>query len=257
MTSLHKNKVALVTGGGSGIGLAAALAFSVEGATVVIADIDLNAANSAAELARANGSEASAIACDMRDRSQITSMIDKAASIHGRLDFAFNNVGVGGPIQPLGEYSDADWDSVIATNLTSVFLCMRAEIGVMLQQGSGVIVNCASVSGMAGMPGMPAYSASKHGILGLTKTAALDYAPHGIRINAVCPGTIHTPAVDRFLKDEPDAARPIIDAMIAAQPIGRLGTPEEVAAAVVWLCHPTASFMVGHGLVVDGGYLAQ
>jgi NAD(P)-dependent dehydrogenase (short-subunit alcohol dehydrogenase family) len=250
-------KVALVTGAGSGIGRAAANAFANAGAMVVVSDLNPDSGQAATDEICSSGAEASFVQCDVRDPSSIAALIAKAVETYGSLDCAFNNAGIGGPIQPLDDYPDEGWDEVISTNLTSIFHCMKHEVRQMMKQGSGAIVNCASVNGLAGMRGMPAYCAAKHGILGITKAAALDYAPRGIRINAVCPGTIHTPAVDAWLAADPVNARPFIDEMVRAEPIGRLGTPEEVAAAVVWLCSPAASFMIGHGLAVDGGYMAQ
>lgn len=250
-------KVALVTGSGSGIGRASAIAFAQAGATVVVSDVSAESGERVAEEIRQSGAKASFVQCDVRDADSIRALIAKTVELYGSLDCAFNNAGIGGPIQPLEDYPDDGWDTVIATNLTSIFHCMKHEIRQMLKQGGGSIVNCASVSGLVGTRNMPAYCASKHGIMGMTKVTALDYATQGIRINAVCPGTIHTPAVDAWLAADPENARPFIDEMIKAEPIGRLGTPEEVASAVVWLCSPGASFMIGHGLSVDGGYVAQ
>lgn len=250
-------KVALVTGAGSGIGRASALAFAQSRAKVIVSDVSVESGKAVSEEISDLGGDAHFIQCDVSDRNSIGALIADAVAYYGRLDCAFNNAGIGGPIQPLEDYPEDGWDQVIATNLTSIFLCMKHEIKQMLAQGGGSIVNCASVSGLAGTRGMPAYCASKHGILGLTKVTALDYAQQGIRINAVCPGTIQTPAVDAWLKNDPINAEPFIAEMVRAEPIGRLGTPDEVASAVIWLCSPGASFMIGHGLAVDGGYMAQ
>jgi len=249
--------VAMVTGGGSGIGRASALAFARAGAKVAVADLLADRAEAVVDEIRRAGGDALPVTCDLRRPQHAAGLADQVVQAYGRLDCAFNNAGVGGPIQPLDEYPDEAWDDVIATNLTSIFHCMKGEVRQMLKQGGGSIVNCASITGLAGTRGMSAYSASKHGILGLTKTAALEYATRGIRINAVCPGTIHTPAMDDFIRQDPERSQPFIDAMVAAQPIGRLGRPEEVAEAVVWLSSPRASLAVGSGLVIDGGYLAQ
>lgn len=250
-------KVALVTGAGSGIGRASALAFARAGATVMVSDILPDTGQAVVEEIRALGGKAAFQRCDVSDRRMIADLVTACVATFGGVDCAFNNAGIGGPIMKLADYPEEAWDQIMATNLTSIFLCMKYEIAQMLKQGGGSIVNCSSVTGLVGTRGMPAYSASKHGIMGLTKTAALDYAQQNIRINAVCPGTIHTPAVDAFLEREPDIAPQFIAEMIAGEPIGRLGTPEEIADAVVWLSSPGASFMVGQGLTVDGGYVAQ
>lgn len=250
-------KIALVTGAGSGIGHASALAFARAGATVVVADMLMDRCESVVRQITSEGGRASARQCDVRDAQQIDALFAAILDTYGRLDCAFNNAGIGGPIMPLADYPDAAWADVIGTNLTSVFHCMKHEITQMVKQGGGMIVNCASVTGLTGMRGMPVYCASKHGILGMTKSAALDYAQLGVRINAVCPGVIRTPAVDEWMEKDPQAASEFMRQMVASEPIGRLGTPDEVASAVVWLCSPGASFMIGHGLAVDGGYMAQ
>lgn len=257
MNKALNGKIALVTGAGSGIGHASALAFAQAGATVVVSDVLMDRCESVVGEITSTGGNASARRCDVRDPKQIDALFQYVLDTYGRLDCAFNNAGIGGPIMPLADYPDEAWNQVIATNLTSVFHCMKHEIRQMIKQGEGSIVNCASVTGLTGMRGMPVYSASKHGILGLTKTAALDYAQQGVRINAVCPGVIHTPAVDEWMAKDPEGAQQFMQLMTASEPIGRLGTPDEVASAVVWLCSPGASFMIGHGLAVDGGYTAQ
>jgi NAD(P)-dependent dehydrogenase (short-subunit alcohol dehydrogenase family) len=257
MNKALNGKIALVTGAGSGIGHASALAFARAGATVVVSDVLLERCESVVSEITREGGNASARQCDVRDPQQINALFQTVLESYGQLDCAFNNAGVGGPITPLAEYPDDAWSEVIGTNLASVFHCMKHEIQQMVKQGAGSIVNCASVTGLNGMRGMPVYSASKHGILGLTKSAALDYAQQGVRINAVCPGVIHTPAVDEWMEKDPDGAKQFMQEMTAREPIGRLGTPDEVANAVVWLCSPGASFMIGHGLAVDGGYTAQ
>jgi NAD(P)-dependent dehydrogenase (short-subunit alcohol dehydrogenase family) len=257
LTNPLQNKVAMVTGAGSGIGRASALAFARAGAAVVVSDISDAAGEKVVKEIDGAGGKAHFLRCDVRDRAAIAALVKGTVERFGRLDCAFNNAGIGGPILKLDQYADEDWDEVIRTNLTSMFVCMKHEIIQMLRQGGGSIVNCASVTGLAGIRGMPAYSASKHGILGITKVAALDYAQQGIRINAVCPGTIHTPAVDEFMANKPEIAVQFLAEMTAAEPIGRLGTPDEIANAVVWLSGPDASFMIGAGLTVDGGYMAQ
>lgn len=257
MTQPLAGKIAMVTGAGSGIGRAAALAFARAGASVMVSDISTASGQAVAREIVDMGVKAAFQPCDVRDRGQIAALIEACVGTFGRLDCAFNNAGIGGPILKLGDYPEDAYDDLIATNLTSIFLCMKLEIAQMLKQGGGTIVNCSSITGLVGTRGMPVYSATKHAILGLTKSSALDYARDNIRINAVCPGTIHTPAVDAFLEADPDVARPFIDEMIAAQPIGRLGTPDEIGEAVVWLSSPASSFMLGQGLTVDGGYVAQ
>lgn len=257
MAGILDGKVAMVTGAGSGIGRAAALAFARAGATVMVSDISADTGQKVAGEITAMGGKSAFQPCDVRDRGQIAMLVEACVSTFGSLDHAFNNAGIGGPILKLGEYPEDAYDDLIATNLTSIFLCMKHEIAQMLKQGGGTIVNCSSITGLVGTRGMPMYSATKHAIMGLTKSTALDYAQDNIRINAVCPGTIHTPAMDAFLEANPAVARPFIDQMIAAQPIGRLGTPDEIGEAVVWLSSPAASFMLGQGLTVDGGFVAQ
>jgi NAD(P)-dependent dehydrogenase (short-subunit alcohol dehydrogenase family) len=247
-------KVALVTGGGGGIGLATARAFAEAGASVIIADNDEALAHGAAAGLRSTGYEVLAVACDVRDRGQVKAMIDKAVGTYGRLDVAFNNAGINCVGAPMLESEDEEFDIILDVNLRGTWNCMKAELRKMTAQGSGAIVNCSSIGGMRGSKGRAAYSASKFGVIGLTRASALDYASTGIRINAVCPGIIgNTPMAMRVTKNnDPD----IIKAFVAAEPIGRLGEPEEIAAAVLWLCSPGASFMVGHAMAVDGGILA-
>ncbi len=247
----------MVTGGGSGIGRAAALAFARAGATVMVSDMSAETGQSVAGEITAIGGTSAFQQCDVRDRGQIKALVDACVGSFGRLDHAFNNAGVGGPNMKLGDLPEDAYDDLIATNLTSIFLCMKHEIAQMLKQGGGTIVNCSSVVGLVGLRGMPVYTATKHAIMGLTKSSAIDYAQDNIRINAVCPGTIHTPAVDAFLEASPDIAKPFIESLIGQHPIGRLGTPDEIGEAVVWLSSPASSYMVGQGLTVDGGYTAQ
>lgn len=250
-------KVALVTGGAAGIGEGAARAIAAAGARLIIADIDrTNGERVAAELTAA-GQLTTFVACDFRDRGAIAALYTAIEQQFGRLDCAFNNVGIGGPFAPLGDYPEEAWDELLATNLTSMFLCMKHEIRMMQAQGKGAIVNCSSVTGHVATPNMPGYVASKHAILGLTRSTAHDYATQNIRVNAVCPGTIHTAAVDAYLERDPVGGPAYIAAMVAGQPIGRLGTPAEVGNAVTWLLSDAASFVTGHGLVADGGYLTR
>ena len=245
-----ENKIALITGAGSGMGLATAEAFAAAGAAVVLADVNEAAARAAAEQLAASGHKAIAVRCDVADEAQVQAMVDQTVSTFGRLDAAFNNAGVQSPVAEVADASGEDFDRVNAINLRGVWNCMKYELLQMRQQGSGAIVNNSSLGGLVGLPGRAIYHAGKHGVLGLTKSAALEYASRGIRINAVCPGIIDTAMVSGMLASQPEAMKELM----RDQPIGRLGRPEEIASAVLWLCSPGASFVIGHALVVDGGY---
>ena len=242
-----ENKVALV---GSGMGLATARAFAEAGAAVTLADVDENTVRSAAEGLVSAGHKAIAIRCNVADETEVAAMVEQTVSTFGRLDAAYNNAGVQSPAVETADASGEEFDRVNAINLRGVWNCMKHELRQMRKQGSGAIVNCSSIGGLVGIPGRAIYQASKYGVIGLTQSAALEYASSGIRINAVCPGTIETPMVADMLAKEPDAMKDIL----RDQPIGRLGRSEEIAAAVLWLCSPGASFVIGHALVVDGGY---
>lgn len=244
-------KVVLVTGGSSGIGRAAALAFAEQGARVVVANRNEASGQEAVKAIRTAGGEAVWIQCDVSKHDQVQGLMEAIIATYGRLDCAFNNAGSGGQGGWLAEIQEEDWDLTIDGYLKSVWMCMKYEIPEMLKTGGGAIVNNSSVDGKRAFPWDPVYSAAKHGVLGLTKSAALQYANQGLRINAVCPGWIRTPALESTLQHEPEAEQQ----MLLHQPIGRLGTPEEVAQAVLWLCSARASFMVGCALDVDGGYL--
>ncbi|GFH63442.1 MAG: oxidoreductase [Candidatus Desulfovibrio kirbyi] len=246
----YENKVALVTGAGQGIGLAAAQAFAEAGASVVLADVNEAAVCAAAAALVSAGRKAIAVHCDVTDDGQVAAMIDRTIKTYGRLDAAFNNAGIQTPQTPAAEMSNADFDRTITINLRGVWNCMKYEIPHMLKQGEGAIVNTSSQGGMTGFPGQAAYIASKHGVIGLTRTAALDYAQNGIRVNAICPGAIRTPMAEALLKGNTE----IEAALVKSIPIGRLGKSEEIANAVLWLCSPWASFVLGHALVVDGGF---
>ncbi|WNG43733.1 glucose 1-dehydrogenase [Archangium minus] len=249
----YAGKVALVTGAGSGMGLATARAFAEAGASVVLADANEKSVRAAAEKWISEGYKALAIYCDVSDDAQVAAMVDRTVSTFGRLDAAFNNAGVMAKVAETADSSLEEFDRVTNINLRGVWSCMKHELRQMLRQGSGAIVNCSSIGGMRGNPGIPSYIASKHGVIGLTRTAALEYAAKGIRVNAICPGTIDTPIARDVVSGDEKA----FDALSRSSPIGRIGKPEEIASAVLWLCSPGASYVVGHALVVDGGLAAR
>jgi NAD(P)-dependent dehydrogenase (short-subunit alcohol dehydrogenase family) len=248
-----EGQVALVTGASSGMGLATAKAFAEAGAAVVLGDINGEAITAAAEELSAAGHQAIGVTCDVADEAQAAAMVQRAVAAFGRLDMAFNNAGVQAPPSDAADEPAEAFDHVNAVNLRGVWTCMKHELRQMRAQGSGAIVNCSSLGGLIGLPGRAAYHASKHGVLGLTKSAAVEYAPRGVRINAVCPGTIDTPMVADMLQSQKDA----MDEIMKQQVIGRLGRADEIAAAVLWLCSPGASFVIGVGLPVDGGFTAH
>jgi len=248
-------KTALVTGGGSGIGRAASLAYAREGARVVVADVNVEGGEETVLQIKAAGGDAILVYADVSVPEDTQNMVAQAVEAFGSLDCAFNNAGIsGGRDRRLtADYLEEDWDRVIGINLKGVWLCMKAEIPQMLKQGGGAIVNTASVAGLVAISGTVAYIAAKHGVTGITKAAALEYAKSGIRVNAVCPGYIHTPMVQGIF-DEIDGFE---DRVASRHPIGRLGEPSEIAEAVVWLSSDAASFVTGHNMPVDGGYTAQ
>ncbi len=251
MEKPFKDKVALVTGGSFGIGKATAIAFAKRGAKVLVADW-VEDGETLQAISEAGG-EAVFTHCDISAESDIRAMVNKVLDTYGQLDFAFNNAGIEGEQAATAECSVENWDKVLGINLRGTWLCMKYELQHFLKKGKGAIVNTASVAGLVGFSGIPAYTASKHGMVGLTKTAALEYAKQGIRINAICPGLIRTPMVDRFTGKDKTVEQQYVD----MEPVGRMGEPEEVAEAVLWLCSEAASFVTGHALAVDGGWTAQ
>ena len=248
-----EGKVALITGGSSGIGRAAAMAFARAGARVVLGNRRVPEGEETVKSVNDAGGEAILVKTDVTKAAEVEALVTAAVEAYGRLDCAFNNAGTTGAMARTAECTEENWDAIINLNLKGVWLCMKYEILQMLKQGGGAIVNNASVAAMVGLRGGPAYSASKGGVIQLTRTAALEYAQKGIRVNAVCPGYVLTPMTEGHLKENPE-----FEAQIKKyQPLGRLGTAEEVAEAVVWLCSDAASFITGHPLVIDGGSLAQ
>ena len=251
MEKQFQEKVAIVTGGSFGIGRATAIAFADRGAKVAI--VDYIEDNETLNHIQAAGGEAIFVKCDVSKGADVKAMIEKVMAAYGRLDYAFNNAGIEGASAPTHECTEENWERTIGVNLKGVWLCMKYEIQQMLKQSKGAIVNCASIAGLVGFQGLPVYVASKHGVVGLTKTAALEYAKSGIRVNAVCPGVIKTNMVDRITGREKEVEKQFED----MEPVGRMGQPEEVAEAVIWLCSDAASFVTGDAMAVDGGWTAQ
>ena len=247
------NKVAVVTGAGSGIGRATAEAFAQEGASVVVSDVDIEGGEETVSNIEEAGGQATFVETDVTDEDAVAAMVETAVSEYGRLDFACNNAGIGGEQKPTADLSFDEWEQVIDVNLHGVWRSMRHEIPAILDSDGGVVVNMASILGRVGFENASAYVTAKHGLLGLTKTAAMEYAQKGVRVNAVCPGFIDTPLLSEGGLDDPEA-RKGIEAM---HPMNRLGDVEEIASAVVWLCSEGASFTTGEALTVDGGYTSR
>jgi NAD(P)-dependent dehydrogenase (short-subunit alcohol dehydrogenase family) len=246
-----EDKVAIVTGAAGGIGRASARAFAREGARVAVVDIDDEPGHETVELIRQTGGEAAYVHADVSRSDEVQAMVATTVSTFGRLDVAHNNAGIAVGGQPLADTPEEDWHRAIDVMLTGVFLCMKYEIPEMLKAGAGAIVNTASGAGLVGYPGTSGYVAAKHGVVGLTKVAALDYGRLGVRVNAVCPGTVWSPMVHDTVDGDPA----IEEYLVGLHPIGRIGQSEEVAEAAVWLCTDAASFVLGHAMSVDGGYV--
>ncbi|RQG98138.1 SDR family NAD(P)-dependent oxidoreductase [Natrarchaeobius oligotrophus] len=249
------DSTAIVTGGGSGIGERTARTLANDGANVVVADIDReNGESVAATISEETDAEATFVAVDVTDDGDVAEMVETATEKYGGLDVAVNNAGIGSTLVPTAEVSERDWQQVIDVNLTGVWRCLRAEIDAMAEEGGGAIVNTASILGRVGTEGAPAYTASKHGVVGLTKVAALDYASDDIRVNAVCPGYVETPMLEEAGLYEDEAT---VEQLRELHPQGRLGEPREIADAIAWLCSDEASFATGEAMAIDGGYLSR
>jgi NAD(P)-dependent dehydrogenase (short-subunit alcohol dehydrogenase family) len=246
-------KAAIVTGGGSGLGRATAVAFAAQGTSVLVADVDDRMGAETVEFVAEAGGEGLFLATDVTNRAEVTAMVAACVAAFGSLDYAVNNAGTTGKGGFTADYDVEDWHRTITLNLDSVFYCLRAEIPVMLSQGGGAIVNVASGAGLVGFAGLPAYVASKHGVVGLTRASALEYAAQGVRVNCVCPGSTRTPMLEGFMGGDEKVEKMMRNAV----PMRRLGRPEEIAAAIVWLCSDAASFVVGHAMAVDGGSVIQ
>lgn len=250
MEKIFENRIVIVTGGSFGIGQATAIAFANRGAKVVIADWIEN--SETLNAIKASGGEGMFVKCDVSKSGDVESLIKQTINNYGRLDFAVNNAGIEGLTGTTHECTEDNFDKTLSVNLKGVWLCMKNEIPFILKQGKGAIVNIASIAGLVGFPGLPAYVASKHAVVGLTKTAALEYAKQGIRVNAVCPGVIRTPMIDRTTGKDKAVEKKFED----MEPVGRMGNPEEVAEAIIWLCSDASSFVTGHAMAVDGGWIA-
>lgn len=253
MAEYFENKIAIVTGGGSGIGQTCALTFAGAGAKVVVADVQAEGGNETVALINGTGGEATFIETDVAVAKDVEALISRTVATYGGLDIAYNNAGIEPPVAKMADIVEEDWDKVISINMKSIWLCMKYEIKAMLERGGGAIVNMASVVGFLGQPEMASYVAGKHAVLGLTRTAALEYVADNIRVNAVCPAIVDTPMVERFTKGDAE----VVAALTAQYPMKRLLDPQEVADAVLWLCSDKASYLNGHSLVMDGGFSIQ
>jgi NAD(P)-dependent dehydrogenase (short-subunit alcohol dehydrogenase family) len=245
-----ENKVVIITGASSGIGRATAISFAQQGAKVVVSDVQEQAGQQTVTEIQKQRGEAIFVKCDVSKEEEVKNLIDKTLEKYGKLDCAYNNAGVEGSPCSTVECSTENWDKTININLKGVWLCMKYEIPAMLKNGKGSIVNCSSIAGLVGLELIPAYVASKHGVIGLTETAALEFARQNIRVNAVCPGAIHTPMLDRFTHGDEEQ-------MAQQDPMGRVGTPEEIADGVLWLCSDKASYITGQSIAIDGGWVAH
>ncbi|HZO81072.1 MAG TPA: SDR family oxidoreductase [Candidatus Binataceae bacterium] len=253
MAGLLHGKVALITGAGSGIGRATSLIFAREGARLALSDIVAEAGEETLRMVKQAGGEAIFVRTDVSRWAEVEALVARVVATYGRLDCAFNNAGIDGKMARTAECAEEVWNRTIAVNLTGVFFCMKAEIPQMLKQGGGAIVNTASAAGLSGSPGLPAYVASKHGVVGLTRAAAIEYGREKIRVNCVCPGPIRTPMLERLLSHRPEMEKKFA----SAEPLKRLGDPAEIGEAVAWLCSDAASYVTGHPMSVDGGYMAR
>lgn len=254
---LVKGLTAIVTGAAAGIGRATSLTFAAEGARVVVSDVDTVGGAETVAMIEKTGGKAVFVAADVSKHAEVTALMAAAIKAYGKIDCAVNNAGIEGNVRPFLDQSSDNFDKIISVNLKGTFLCLQAEIDAMLKTGGGTIVNLASIAGLIGFPGLSPYVASKHGVIGLTKNAALEYAKSGIRVNAVCPGGIDTRMLDSLAEQATGGAQTTAQMMDPLHPMGRIGTPQEVANLIVWLCSPRASFVTGAIIPVDGGYVAQ